>query len=213
MALPKHFEAIEDHLDKYFTENDTILVFDEIESSDFHLDVYWIKPGEKRNYTVLLSNGISGIPLKTPDKSLAKYIELCILLPPDWDFENNNWRKPENYWPIGLMKGLGRYPLENGTWLGYGHTVQEIEPMTGTDFMATLLLKSKTLYNDFPDDFQRIKYGKTVIEIFLLFPLYTEELNYKKVNGTDKLLELFEKENINEILDVKRKNVCTNILK
>jgi hypothetical protein len=192
MALPKYFEAIENHLDKYFNENDEIMVIDEIESPDFHLDIYWIKPNKNRNYTLLLSNGISSMPFETPDKSLSKYIELCILLPPDWDMENDNWKKSNNYWPIGLIKSLGRYPSENNTWLGYGHTIPRTEPMTGTNFMATILLKSITL----SDDFQKIKYGKKTIEVYLLFPLFSEELEYKKINGTDKLLELLEKEKL-----------------
>jgi len=208
MSLPKNFEAIEKHLDKYFTNKDEILVIDEKESIDFHLDIYWIKANQNRNYTLLLSNGISSNQLKVPDKSLSEYIELCILLPPDWKMEDDNWKKPENYWPIGLIKNLGRYPIKFNTWLGYGHTIMETKPLCGTNFIATILLKSETLNNDFDDNFNKIQYDKNKIEIFLLFPLYIEELNYKKKYGTDKLLELFAKEDLDEIIDIKRKNVC-----
>jgi hypothetical protein len=40
----------------------------------------------------------------------SKYIELCIILPEKWDMDNENWRKPINYWPIELLKNIGRYP-------------------------------------------------------------------------------------------------------
>jgi hypothetical protein len=210
-ALSNFFETVDNHLDKFIDEYDKyITVFHEIESPAFHLDVYWIKPdiNRDRDYTILMTNGVSSIPLNTPKKQFSKYIELCILLPPNWKLENDNWKKQRNYWPIELIKSLGRYPSENNTWLGYGHTIPTGEPIIGTKFMSVMLIKSKTL----SDDFQRIKCGKDIIELYTLFPLYSEELNYKQENGTSKLLELFDEENIDDIINIKRKNVCKNII-
>jgi hypothetical protein len=174
MALPKHFEAIENHLDKFIKTDDEIIVFDEKKSNDFHLDVYWIKSNKIRNYTILMTNGISSVPLKTPDKIFSPYIELCILLPKNWNLKNDDWKKPENYWPIALLKNLGRYPSENNTWLGYGHTIPNTEPIVGTDFIGTILIKSKTLQ----DEFQSIKYEKETIELYALFPFYSNTTKY-----------------------------------
>jgi hypothetical protein len=204
MALPEYFKAIEDHLDKFIENTGEITVFDEKKSLDFHLDVYWIKPDEYRNYIILMTNGISSKPFETPDKQLSRYIELCILLPPNWKLENDSWKKQKNYWPIELLKSIGRYPLENNTWLGYGHTIPNGEYIIGTKFVATILLKSKIL----PDDFQQIIYGEKIIELYTLFPLYKEELDYKIKHGTNALLELFDKNNISDIINIKRKNVC-----
>jgi hypothetical protein len=207
MALPKYFEAIENHLDNFIEKDNDITVFDEIESPDFHLDVYWIKPNKDRNYILLMTNGISSIPLKTPKKDFSKYIELCILLPKGWKLENEDWRKDKNYWPIKILKDIGRYPSRNDTWLGYGHSIPTGIPIIGTKFTGILLIKSKIL----PEEFQQIKYGRNKIELYTLLPLYGEELEYKKNNGTKKLLELFEEKNINEIINIKRKNVCKDI--
>jgi len=207
MALPKYFEAIENHLEKYFNTNDEIIVFDEKDSPDFHLDIYWIKPNKNRNFSILMSNGISSNSLNVPNENISKYIELCILLPKEWELNNENWKKEENFWPIKLLKGIGRYPIKNNTWLGFGHTIPEENKIIGTEFIATILLKSKTLSLEF----QEIKYDNDVIELYLLFPLYYDELEYKKQNGVNKLLDLFTNENINDIINVKRKNVCKNI--
>jgi hypothetical protein len=149
MALPKHFEAIENHLDVFMGKDSDILVFDEIHSQDFHLDVYWIKPNKDRNYLLLMTSGVSGIPLKTPKKIFSKYIELCILLPKEWKLEKENWRKPKNYWPIEILKSTGRYPSENATWLGYGHSIPTGIPISGTKFTGIVLIKSNIL----PDEF------------------------------------------------------------
>ena len=203
--IPKYFEIIENHLDKHIDNCDEIIVFDEIKSPDFHLDIYWIKPD--RNYSILMTNGVSGIPMETPEQQFSKYIELCILLPPNWDLKDNNWKKPKNYWPIKLLKDIGRYPSQNNTWLGFGHTISTGEPIIGTKFISAILLKSKRL----SENFQKIKYGEDTIELYTIFPLYLEELIYKQKNGTNKLLELFDEENINDIINIKRKNICKKL--
>jgi hypothetical protein len=204
MDLPTYFEAIESHLHEYIKTSDEIAIFHEKESLDFHLDVYWIKPNEHRNFTMLMTSGMGSIPLNTPNKMFSPYIELCILLPKDWNFENDNWKRPEYFWAIELLRELARYPHKNNTWFGFGHTIPNVEPIIGTGFMATILLKSKTL----PDEFQKIKYGDKIIELYTLFPLYSEELEFDEKNGTNELLELFDKNDISDIININRKNVC-----
>ncbi|MDR1677291.1 MAG: suppressor of fused domain protein, partial [Deltaproteobacteria bacterium] len=179
----------------------------EIESPDFHLDVYWIKPNVDRNFSILMTNGVSSTPLETPNIKFTKYIELCMLLPSDWDLTDDNWKKPENFWPLDLLKTVGRYPSKTNTWLGFGHSMPTGIPIIGTKFTAIVLIKSKTL----SDDFQKIKCGRNTIEIYTLYPLYLEELNFKIKNGIDALLELYDKEDISDIINIKRKNVCKNI--
>jgi hypothetical protein len=207
MSIPKYFEAIENHLDKYFQADDEIIVFDEKCSPDFHLDVYWIKPNVYRDYTLLMTNGISSTALNVPDESIPRYIELCILLPKEWKLENEDWKKPENYWPIELLKAIGPYPFHHNTWLGFGHTIPEHNHIIGTNFTATIVLKSKRL----PAEFQQIDYGDTTIELYTLFPLFHEELEYKKEKGTHELLKLFDKEDIDDVININRKNVCITI--
>jgi hypothetical protein len=207
MALKNHFDAIEEHMEKFFDVNEEIIIFHEKDSPDFHLDVYWIKPNEYRNFTILMTSGISSFPMNTPQKIYSQYIELCILLPKDWDLENNNWKKSENNWPIKLLKNLGRYPHKNNTWFGFGHTIPNIDPIVGTEYMATILLKSRTL----PEKFQKINYGQKIIELYTLFPLYSEELKFHEQNGTNELLDLFNKYDISDIININRENVCKNM--
>ncbi|MDR0518749.1 MAG: suppressor of fused domain protein [Clostridiales Family XIII bacterium] len=73
--------------------------------------------------------------------------------------------------------------------------------------MAVILLKSKTL----PDDFQKIKCGKDTIELYTITPLFLEELNYKKNNGANQLMELLDEEGISDIINLQRKNVCKEL--
>ena len=50
-----------------------------------------------------------------------------------------------------------------------------------------------------------------VIEFLCLVPIYEEEFNYKTALGADALVEAFKKENISQVLDMKRKNSCEHI--
>ncbi|MCL2184719.1 MAG: suppressor of fused domain protein [Treponema sp.] len=202
MDISESHKIVDAHLLKYLN-NDEFMVFHEKESELFHLDIYWIKPNENRSYNLLLTNGISSLAMNTPDKSLTKNIELCILLPPDWVSEND-WKNPEKNWPITLLSSIGRYPFQNNTWLGFSHTIETGYLLPGTNFEGIMLLKSTML----PVDFQKINYGENNIEIYTVFPLYMNELIFVRNNGLKDLLELFDKEKFNDIVNINRKNVC-----
>jgi hypothetical protein len=207
IMMPDSYRAVEHHLDLFFGEDDGIVVFDEKVSPDFHLDVYWIPANQKRNYHILLTSGVGSIPMNTPDPSLNSRIELFILLPSDWPLEIEKLQDERNYWPIGLLKDLGRYPHTHKTWLGYGHTVPEGQGKTiaGTQFAATLLTKAATL----SPEFQRVEFGDTCIDLLMLFPLYHEEYAFKRAAGIEALDARFDEKNISDIIDVKRCNACT----
>ena len=56
-------ELFDSHLDR-FVEDDEVIVFDDIESKDNHVDVYWIKPNlEYRPYSILVTCGMSRFPM------------------------------------------------------------------------------------------------------------------------------------------------------
>ena len=50
--------------------------------------------------------------------------------------------------------------------------------------------------------------NKKQIDIYTLIPLYPEELEFKKKTNVNELLEKFDKNNIEEIVKIGRKNVC-----
>ena len=149
MALPGYFEAIEKHLGN-FIEEDESLVFDEISSPDFHLDVYWIKPNEYRRFNILLTNGVSYKEMNTPNDNIPQYVELAMILPEKWKLNENNFREDKYGWPICELKKLGRYVHENNTWYGVGHTIPTSKSsIVGKIFQYDLLTKSKSLPMDF----------------------------------------------------------------
>lgn len=203
--VPNSVEIIDEHLQDFFYSEE-ILVLHEKESEIVHSDIYIVKPGEDRTYNLLLTCGLSALPMQTPqDLDYLQYAEITLLLPPDWKLEYEDFADENNYWPIRLLKQLTIYPHINNTWLGYGHTIPlEKTHKTNHNFDSVILLESITLSNDFI----YIETPEKQIYFYAAIPIYKEELKYKLEYGVDELLKLLEQFDIDEIVDINRKNVC-----
>jgi hypothetical protein len=207
--VPNSVEVVDSHLDQFFDENADIVVFDEIESEIIHRDIFFIKATEDRPYHILLSCGMSALPMKVPeDIESSEFAEVMILLPKEWNLEYESFSDERNYWPIRIMKELMMLPHPNKTWLGFGHTFgheDDDELAEGIGFNSVMLASSMELSADFTEI--ELENNK-VIDIYTLIPLYKEELEFKKQNSASDLLEKFDKFGIEEIVKVGRKNVC-----
>lgn len=134
--------------------------------------------------------------------------ELVLYLPPTWNIKSN---KEEDYWPIRQLKVLARLPIQCDTWLGHGHTVssnQENAPYADTTKFCSMMLLT-ALNKDYEKlDLRIPKIGK--INFYQLFPLYREELEYKKSHDVNFLLDLFDDDDIMPIINIDRKNYGIN---
>ena len=208
-SVPNSVELIDKHLDQFFDENDDIVVFDEIESDVIHRDVYFVKANEDRPYHILLSCGMSALPMKIPeDIDSSPYAEVMILLPKEWNLEYDSFKYERNYWPIRLMKEIMILPHPDETWLGFGHTFAHEDD---EEFAERIGFNSVMLANsmELPDHFTQIELDNDeFVTIFTLIPLYKEKLEFKKQNGATALLERFDQFGIEEIVKVGRPNIC-----
>ncbi|MDQ8011683.1 MAG: suppressor of fused domain protein [Flavobacterium nitrogenifigens] len=207
--VPNSVEIVDNHLDHFFDENEDIVVFDEIESEIIHRDIFFIKANQDRPYHILLSCGMSALPMNVPkDTESSEYVEIMILLPKEWNLEYASFSDEKNYWPIRIMKEIMMSPHENKTWFGFGHTFgyeEDDEFAEGVGFNSVMLAHSMEL----SDAFTQIQLeNEKVVDIYTLIPLYKEELEFKKKNGAYALLEHFDKFGIEEIVEIGRKNVC-----
>ena len=207
--VPNSVEIVDSHLDQFFDENEDIVVFDEIESEIIHRDIFFIKATEDRPYHILLSCGMSALPMKVPeDIESSEFAEVMILLPKEWNLNYESFSDERNYWPIRIMKELMMLPHPGKTWLGFGHTFgheDDDELAEGIGFNSVMLASSMELSADFTEiELENDK----AIDIYTLIPLYKEELEFKKQNSASDLLEKFDKFGIEEIVKIGRKNVC-----
>lgn len=194
--------ALEDYITTKIGKFDD--VFHELVSPDIHCDVYLVKPTPERNYYTLVTGGMGAFDMFTPDGyEGSSNIELMIHLPPTWDV---NSQDEKDYWPIRWLKLLARLPIEQATYLGWGHTIPSGERIEGTNFAGFMLISTET---EGKPAQAKLPGGKTV-EFFTLVPIYEEEMLFKLENGAEGLLELFEENQIPypPVVDVRRPNVC-----
>lgn len=200
-----------DIYEKYITENfgEIKEVLHEVVSPDIHLDIIVIAPTEEENYYKLITMGMGAYRMNIPSSlknNELEYAELVLYLPPTWDITSDN---EEDYWPIRALKDIARLPINNNTWVGYGHTISS--DGTNTPYASNTKFCSMLLINALNRDSKELNLridGKGKINFYQLFPLYEEELNYKLENGTEELFKLFSNEDSFPIININRKNYC-----
>jgi hypothetical protein len=201
-------EQFEDHIVNYLGPISG--VYHEIISHLVHIDVYHVEPSESKPYHSLITHGMSDQPMNVPEGCEEwKYSELVCFLPKEWDFSEEGLKNEKYYWVIENMKFLARLPHEYNTWLSYGHTIQNGDPIEPfipeTKLSASLIIPPVML----PEEFSIFKVREDKnINIYNVFPIYTEEMEYKNKHGIDKLLGKFDQYNLMDIYDINRENTC-----
>jgi len=165
----------------------------------------------ERSYNILLTSGMSlmemNIDVETDLKDQLKFAELLLLIPKEIKFEKIHTGSNSNDWIVSMVKQTARFPHHYDTWLGVGHSVQANEENTpysdATDFCGLILLPSATL----SDDFMKIERDGRIINFYSLFPLYKNELEFKREKGYDAFWDALVKDDTKDILDNKRPNL------
>jgi hypothetical protein len=178
------------------------MVWHEIVSDRIHLDVHAIPPTAARPFQVLVTSGVSALPMNVPpqmpNNEEWRHIELCVLLPPDWPMTQESFQDEAVYWPIRLLKQLGRFPHDFGTWLGYGHSIPNGDPAApyarGTQLCGALILPPFVL----GPAFFSVE-GAPPIHIFQIVPVTAGEMSRKLQIGADALMDEMDAKGIGAI--------------
>lgn len=188
MYSEDEIDIIEKHIEHYYGNFE--FVFHEKVSPDIHVDICLIPPSEECNWYTLVTMGMGvhlmNVPNQLKEEQLER-AELVICLPEYWKLDKEHLKDEKWYWPIRLLKELARFPGENNTWLGWGHTVSYDGPLSYTTELCASILINPPCGNvggntcTLPD-------GEEV-NFYQVIPLYRDELEYKLKNGTQKLLD------------------------
>lgn len=196
--------ALEAHIEKYFGTFDS--VFHEIASPDIHVDIYIIKPTPERNYYTLITGGMGAHRMNVPEE-LKEYklerAEVLVYLPADWSIQGND---EKDYWPLRWLKILARLPIEEETWLGWGHTVPNGGPFAeNTQLSGVMLISPES--EDEESAVCPLPNGEEV-NFYQMFPLYEEEMNFKVEHNAEELLEMMD--DVSAVINLNRPNVCAD---
>jgi hypothetical protein len=201
-------EKFDRHLERHLGPVETVL--HEIVSDLVHVDVHLVKPTEERPRWTLVTTGMSDRPMKVPEGAEEfRHAELMLSLPPDWPLTEQAFKDERHYWPVRWLKMLARLPHEYDTWLGWGHTVPNGDPAApyapDTKLCCMLVVPPVLV----PEGFRRLTVNddKTV-HFYAAVPLYREEMDFKLRKGAEALLDRFDRHQVTERVDPKRKNAC-----
>lgn len=198
---------VQGHVEEYIGKVETVL--HEIASDLIHLDVFFIPASSDRPYQVLVTSGMSELPMSVPE-GLEEYnrAELLMVLPTSWPINQEAFGDEANYWPVRWLKRVGRLPHENSTWIGWGHTVPNGNPpmpIGDTAFIGVMASTPHWL----PPEFSRLNSSSgDVILFYQLVPLYQDEMILKLAKGAEELEQRFEKVNLDFVLNTNRQSVA-----
>lgn len=188
MYSEDEIDIIEKHIEHYYGNFE--FVFHEKVSPDIHVDICLIPPSEECNWYTLVTMGMGAHLMNVPNQLKEDQLEraeLVICLPEYWKLDKEHLKDEKWHWPIRLLKELARFPGENNTWLGWGHTVSYDGPLSYTTELCASILINPPCGNiggntcTLPD-------GEEV-NFYQIIPLYGDELEFKLKNGTQKLLD------------------------
>jgi uncharacterized protein len=195
-----------EHIEKHFGKPQP-LGLQEIVPGDPPIDIHVIPPLADRNNIALVTSGMSARPMTVPPGGENyQFAELIMYLPPDWPLTALALKEPEHAWPIEWLRRIAHYPHDYHTWLGGPTTViangEPPEPITPFTQLTCLFLVVE------PEEFSHVRLpdGRTVV-FYTVVPLYTEERDLEKAQGTPALLRLLAKYKMDMVVNIYRPNV------
>jgi hypothetical protein len=152
----------------------------------------------------LFTAGMSREPMNPlPKYSNERYAELMMCLPAEWSLTADTFRDENNFWPMGLLRQLARYPFRNDTWLSAGHIVPNGKAFAaGTTMSAAILMRPQLLGAK-----HTVRVRERDIPLWAVFPIYESETRFAKRFGHDALIKRLSKHRITELLDAQRPSV------
>ena len=200
MYSEEEMHTVEDYISDNFGKFDTVM--HEIFSPDIHIDVCEIKPTKDNKCLRFVTMGMGAHKMSVPDELKNDGVdraELVITLPADWDIK-------KMYWPVKLLKILARMPINEDTWLGWGHTIDIPQ-----DFFNNAEFAGVVLYNT-PYE----KHGECIlpdgsrVNFYQVIPIYSNEMDLKINEGAQELLDRLIRNTYAtiETVDVNRKSAA-----
>lgn len=198
----KEAQIFEKHLEKNFGPVKS--VFHELIPEEMHIDVYIVEPTDKFPCYRLFTCGMGAKKMELPAQAKGKCpdrIELMLSLPADWKFDEKSMKNENFYWPVGLLKYIARFPWDESTWLGFGHTIPLQKFAENTELSGVLL----NYPENYPYEIGHIDLPRGTVQFINVVPLYSEEMDYKLSSGIEALEKLMG-DTLYAPIDPKRKN-------
>jgi hypothetical protein len=201
-------DAIARHIEKFWGESQFIALNGETEYVELGIQVVPASP--ERPFQTLITSGMSDRPMSAPEGAEeACFAELVIALPADWPLDAESLETNEHGWPLEWLLELARFPHRYGTWIFQGHTIpngEDPEPYGPNTHFCCMLIASPVLCEEGGEELPFEDGSK--IHFLSLIPIYREEMEFAMANSADGLMEKLGEQDVSELLDLNRPNVC-----
>ena len=203
-----HGDALRNHLRAHLGPAEN--VWHEVVSEFVHIDVHIHEPTPQCPALVLVTEGMSRLPMTVPkERSDRRWAELVLCLPRDWPLGPEDIKDARNYWPLRWLYTLARLPHQYGTWLGFGHTIPNGDPprpfASDTELCCWLLTPPAIFAKGFGH--VPLASGET-LHLYTPIPIHRSEIEFKQKRGAEPLIERLWQAKGLGVLDVRRRAVC-----
>jgi hypothetical protein len=172
-------------------------------------DVLHIRPVNSRPYHTLVTAGMSSVAMPVPPGVDAPpRLELMMTLAEGWKLGADT-ADERTFWPVRLLQSLSRIPREKPEgWLGWGHIIPNgdpPQPLAPRTALSGVIIAPSLLV---PVAFYELNIDGERVGFYSAIPLYQEELELQAREGMAALLEGLLRKDINDVVDLKRRNVA-----
>lgn len=187
---PAELEEITDFIEKNYGAVD--IVGHEVESGDFHIDLAIIFPHDGANYYTICTMGRGAHKLDGLG-GIKACQEFVLFLPAYWNVANESGNKEEYWWPIRLLKSVGRIDEYYGPF-----EILDLEE-NYNDFTKTSALFFTPSLTDFCGSTEvRLASGKSV-EFLQMIPIDANDVekwdnNETPIERAAEILNISQKE-------------------
>lgn len=187
-------------------------VFSDPAARPIPIQVEMLYPTVEEPFYLLHTMGMSAVPMHYPagrlDMGNEAYSELCMILPADWPFKQEDIALTDTAaWPIWLLMELGRFPHVHQIWISYGfilpnaETCEPFSPMTDLSGVIIVQFEGELGALTMSDG--------TTVELLMPILAYKDELELCDEIGVDSVVEeILESNKGSFALDIHRLNVA-----
>ncbi len=198
--------SIVKHFEKHRNQTALALALQEVVPGDPPITINVIPPSPGWGGQTLFTVGMSHRPLNLIGGGQG-FTELAIYLPADWPLTKDALADPRWSWPITWLRRIARYPHQTGSWPSGPSVVfaneEPPQPLAPNTKLTCLMCLA-----DFGDFGQITLPDHRLVQVYSIYPLYTEERDLEKREGTMALIERFQKHHVSRTVDVNRPNVA-----
>jgi hypothetical protein len=190
-ATAQRHEDLLAHLERHLGPSSG--VFHELISPGLHLDLVFFPATDDRPFQVVVTEGVSDMPMRVSERMKAfERQEFFICLPRDWPVPDGMNSDERSWWPMRLLKVLGRLPHDMRSFVAPATTVPNGDPAKpyaeGTELCAALVWSPVGM----PHGFAEVATRTGTLRLSHVIPITASECAFKLQLGHEELYKALE---------------------